>query len=158
MVSFQDFSVTLLYGTKVFVLYIHLMTDVGISSSHCQAVQDALHVGIIGIEAVVYVQQAAVVLVTLRLVKKAQHHIKTVVDTPTKARYLDDNTVVSKTVNKGVWQAFCYWVVIIVKRLVVHIEHRLLYVTHLMPQQVDGHHRQGVPLVLHVLGIGIMHA
>ena len=134
------------------------MAHIGISSCHRQTVKDAFHVCIIGISPVIYLQQAVIVHIPPRLVKDAQHHIQPIVDMTMQTGYLNNDAVVRQTVDKRIRQALCHNVVIVVKRLVAYIEHRLLHITNLVTQQIDGYHRQTTTRVQHILRIRIMHA
>ena len=100
------------------------MTHVRIGGCHRETVQDAFHVGILGIDGVIYLQQALVVLVRKRLVKDAQHCVQTVpdmqttgrraVDEAVKPRDLNDNAVMGQAVDKRVWQSLRHDVIIVV--------------------------------------------
>ena len=74
-----------------------------------------------------------------------------------QAGNLHDNAVVGQTVNKRIWKADCHYVAVVVKRLVVHIKHRLFNIAYFMAEQIHSHHRQGIAVILHVLWIGIVY-
>ena len=120
--------------------------------------QDALHVGITAIDAVIQLQDTIVVSIATCLVEDAQHHVKTVVDLAMKTRNLNNNAVVRQAIDERVGQTFRHHMIVVVVRLVIDIQHRLLHITHLVPQQIDGHHWQCMTGILHVLGVGIVHA
>ena len=75
-----------------------------------------------------------------------------------QTRYLHNDTVMCQTIHERVGQPLRHDVVIIVTRLVAHVQHRFLYVAHLMAQQINGHHRQGMSPIRHVLRIRIVYA
>ena len=134
------------------------MPHVSISGRHRQTVQDTFHLSIITVSTVVNLQQAVVVLVPAGLVKDAQHHVKPVVYMTVQTRNLNNDAVMRQTVHKSVWKTLCHDVVIIVTRLVAHVQHGFLNVPHLMAQQIDGHHRQGMTSIRHVFRVRIVHA
>ena len=134
------------------------MTHVGIRGCHGEAVQDALHFGIILIHGIVDCQQAAVVLVTVRLVEDAQHHVKAVVDVSVQTWYLDDDAVVVQAFHEWVRQSLGDDVAVVVARLMIDIQHRFFDAAHLVAQKVDCHHRQCIAVLPHVLGIGVVDA
>ena len=75
----------------------------------------------------------------LRLIKDAKHLVQTVVDLPVQPRYLDDDAVVCQAVHECIGQAPCHHVTIVVKGLVIDVDHRFLYVSHLMAKQIYRH-------------------
>ena len=135
------------------------MTHLRVCCGSSQAMNDTQHVGIVLIGGLVKTQclLAAALLVTL--VEDAQHTVKPIARTNAKTGYLDDDAVVSQTVNKRIGQSLRHHTSIIVVRLAAHIQHRLLDVAHLMPKNIHRHHRDSVctpPLRLHVLLVGIL--
>ena len=66
-----------------------------------------------------------------------------------------------ETVYELVGDAASHRLVLIVEGLMAHIHHRFFYLTHRMSQQIDGYHRQGVPVGAagdDVLGILVVYA
>ena len=158
MVSHQNLRVAFLNGTEVLVLHIHPMAHVSIGSSHRQPVQDVLHISIAAVCAIVDAEDMVVTLVLVRLVEDTQHHVQAIVDPAMQTGYLHNDAVVRQTVDEGIRKACRHHVAVVVERLVVHVEHRFLDVAHLVAQQVDGHHRQGVAILLHILGVRVVYA
>ena len=108
---------------------------------------DGLHIGVCRVESlVIKVQVVLIVLADTLLVEDTQHLVQPVVDLTVKTRYLHNDTVVIETVYELVGDAASHWLVLIVEGLMAHIHHRLFYLTHRMSQQIDGYHRQGVPV------------
>ena len=124
--------------------------------------EDGLHIFIGRVNGpVVEIKVVLVVLVNACLVKDAQHLVKPVVDLSMETRYLNDNAIVIQAVYELVGDALNDRLVIIVEGLVTHIDYRFLDVTYGMPQQINGHHGQGMPVgtVAHdVLWILVMYA
>ena len=133
------------------------MAHVGIGSSHRQPVEDTLHLAVVAVETVVETQQMLVRLVPVRLVEDAQHLVQAVVYLSVQTWYLHDDAVVRQAVDERVRQSFGDHLAVVVIRLVVHVDHRLLDVAHLVAQQVDGHRGQGM-VAIHVLRVGVVHA
>ena len=78
-----------------------------------------------------------------------------------KAGNLYDDAVVGQAVNERVWQSFGHDFPVVVIRLVPYIEDRFLDVPHLMPQQIDGHHGNGMlvgAVFVNVTGVFILDA
>ena len=75
-----------------------------------------------------------------------------------QTRNLHNDAVVRKTFNKRVGQSFGHNIVVVVARLMAHIEHRLLDVAHLVAQQIHSNHGQRITFVCHVFGVGIVYA
>ena len=76
-----------------------------------------------------------------------------------QARYLHNDAVVCQTLYEGVVHTVRHYIVIVIPHLVVYIHHGGFYPSHLVPQQVDGHHGQGVnapTATCHVAGVGIL--
>ena len=77
-----------------------------------------------------------------------------------QARYLNDNAVMGKTVNKRVRDTLCHMIAVIVKSLVLYVQNRFFYVAHLVAEQIHGNHRYTVTVVLavfqNVFRIGIL--
>ena len=94
---------------------------------------DAQHFVIVSIGRLVDIQYLLVMLILIRLVKDAQYLVKTVVYLAVKTRYLDDDAVMGKAVDKRIGKTLCHHFVVIVVRMAAHIEDGLLDVTHLMP-------------------------
>ena len=133
------------------------MAHVCICSCHCQTVQYTFHIGIVTVGLIIYTQQARIVLITTALVENAQYHVQTVVDITVKTGNLYNDAIMCQTVDKRIWKSFRNNVVVIVKRLVVHIENGLLYVADLMPKKIDCYHRERMAGITHVLRIGIVY-
>ena len=95
------------------------------------------------------------------LVKYAQHLVQMVVYLTMQPWYLHDDTVVRQTVHERIRHSLGHQLAVIVIRSVADIEHRLLYVTNLMPEKVDGHHWERIFAVLasyHIFSVAILHA
>ena len=76
-----------------------------------------------------------------------------------QTRYLHNDAVVSKAVDKRIGQALRHQFVVVVVRLTAHVEHWLFYVAHLVTQQIYRHHGNGVCALMlrqHILHIGIL--
>ena len=146
LVLHQDIGVALFNDGVVFVLHVHVLARVGIAGRHQQAVQYGAHVVVVAVGAVVVVQEVLAVWRVKRLVEDAQHLVEAVVYLPVQTRYLHDDAVMGQALDERVGQALGHRVAVIVVGIVAHIEHRLLYVTHLVPQDIDGHHGKGIPL------------
>ena len=67
----QNLGVALLDGRDELVLNVHVLPQLGIGGSLEKPVQDDLHVSIIGIQAIIYVEYLAVVLILISLIKDA---------------------------------------------------------------------------------------
>ena len=120
---------------------------------------DAQQLGIVLIGRLVETQHLLVVALLMGLVEYTQHTIQSVARPHTETGYLNNDAIVRQTIYKRIGQSLCHHTTVIVVRLAAHIQHRLLDVAHLMPQQVYRHHGNGVsttPLRLHVLFIGIL--
>ena len=63
-----------------------------------------------------------------------------------------------QTVDKGVGQPLYHLVAEIILSLVMYIEHRFLYLSHAMAQQIDSHHGQRIAVGSHVLRITVLSA
>ena len=65
-----------------------------------------------------------------------------------------------KTIHKRVRQPLSHFLAIVVIRLVVDIQHRFLYISYLMPQQIHCNHRNAIPhrifILLHILRVCIL--
>ena len=120
--------------------------------------QDVFHIRIVTISHIIYLQKPVVIGVSPCLVKYAEYHVEPVVDLAMQPGNLDYDAVVGQAVHKGIRQTFGHQIAIIVERLVIHINDRLLYITDLMPQQIDSHHGEGIAIIPHILGIRIVHA
>ena len=106
---------------------------------------DGLHVGISGIvDAVIETQVVFALAADACLVEDAQHLVEPVVDTAVETGNLHEDAVVVETVDKAIGDALRHGYVIIVERLMAHVDHGFFYLADGMPQQVDGHHRQCV--------------
>ena len=68
----------------------------------------------------------------------------------------------NKALYKRIGDSLCHLLSIIVVVAVVHIEHRLVNVSHTMPEQIDGNHRQAVTIGIvifdNISRIGILRA
>lgn len=85
-----------------------------------------------------------VIGIRLCLVEHAEHPLQPVVNLTVKKRYLNNNAVMHKTVNKRVGNALGNHVAIIVVRIMVDIDHRLLNLTDAVSEKVNGNHRNGI--------------
>ena len=95
------------------------------------------------------------------LVKDTEHFVQAVVDLTMQARYLDDDTIMSQTLNKSIGQSFAHFLVIVVVSTMANIKNRLLYVAHFVPKDIDGNRGVGKALLTarhDVFGIGVLHA
>ena len=131
-VPYQYLGVSFLYDRVVFVLDIHFVAHVSIRGRHGQPVDDALHVSIVFVHRVIDGQQAAVVLVAVRLVEDAQHPFEAVVDVSVQARNLDDDAVMCQAVHERVGQSLGDDVPVVVARLLVDIQYGFFDAAHLM--------------------------
>ena len=118
-----------------------------------------LHLCIVTIYLIVNTQQTGIVHVLVCLVEDAQHHVQAVlaVEMSVQTGNLYDDAIVCEAVDKRIGKPLRDYVVVVVERLVVDIKHRLLDVANLMAKQIDGHHRQGMVGVMHVLRVGVVH-
>ena len=107
--------------------------------------EDGLHVGVGQVEGLlVEVQVVLVVGAHVALVEDAQHLVQAVVHLAVQTRYLNDDAVVVQAVHEPVGNAAHDGPAVVVEGLMAHVDHRLLNLSHAVPQQVDGHHRQRV--------------
>jgi len=113
-VAHQYLCVALLDGGEILVLHVHPVTHVRIGSSLRQTMQDALHVGITAIDAVIQLQDTIVVSIATCLVEDAQHHVKTVVDLAMKTWNLNNNAVVRQAIDERVGQTFRHHMIVVV--------------------------------------------
>ena len=119
-----------------------------------------LHIIITSVESLIDVEHLLTVLILKRLVKDAQHLVKSVVYLTMQTRYLHDDAVVGQAVDEGIRNSFRHQTAIVVVTLMVYIEHGFLDIAHLMPQQVDCHCRQCMTVVAvghDVLGVLILY-
>ena len=133
------------------------MTHVGIGGGGSQTVQDALHLSIVSVYLLIQAQHMLVAMLLTCLVEDAQHLVEAVIDLTMQTRYLHDDARVCQTVNKRIGQTLYHLIPVVVVSLMVDIEHRLFDVPHLVPKEIDSHHRQGIGTV-HVLRVGVVHA
>ena len=64
-----------------------------------------------------------------------------------------------QAIDEGVWQSLCHGLLVVVVCLVLDVEHRLVDVSHAVPQQIHSHHWQGVLATSkHVVGVVVLHA
>ena len=113
-VAHQDFGITLLDDAEILVLNIHLMTHVGIGSSHSKAMKDTFHVGIVAVITIVNLEQTAVIGILAGLVEDAQHPVQTVVNMAMETGNLNDDAIVSETIYKCIWKPLRHYIVVIV--------------------------------------------
>ena len=66
-------------------------------------------------------------------------------------RYLHQDTVMRQTVDERIIHPVLHLFPVIVERLVVHVYHSLVNISHSMAQQIHSHHRHGISLVLSLL-------
>ena len=78
------------------------MTHLAVGGCCQKTVNDMKHVIITGIKAFINVKYLLVLAIHVGLVKNTQHLLKTVVNLTTQMRYLDNDTVVSKAVDKWI--------------------------------------------------------
>ena len=65
-----------------------------------------------------------------------------------------------ETINKWIRQTFCDYIIIVIIGIPANVEHRFLYIPHIVPQQINSHHRYGISILAlrhQILRIGIMH-
>ena len=108
----QYFRITPLNSRDELLLYVHLLTQLCVASSHRQSLEDMLHVSITIIETVINVQHLAVLAFLVALVEDAQHLVQTALTTlatvcltckqATQEGYLYNDAIVCQTVNKRV--------------------------------------------------------
>ena len=118
------------------------------------------HLVIVEIQLLVKMQHMLIPPVHISLVKDAQNLLEPVVNLAVQPGNLYDDAVVGEAVYEWVWQPLGHQVVVIVIRIPPHIEHRLLYVAHLMSKQVNRNHRDGIAFLAlwqYVFRIGIVH-
>ena len=97
-----------------------------------------------------------IILVALRLIQHTEHLVKPVVDNTMEQRDLDDDTVMHKTLYKGVRHAFGHLTSFIVVSLVTYIQHRHVNVADPVTHYIDGHHRIGETLMAALLSVDIV--
>ena len=103
----------------------------------------ALHVAVaLVVDVVVEGQGVLVGLVSPFLVEDAEHLVQPVVYLSVQARNLHDDAVVYQTLHERVGHALRHQLVVIVIRLVAHIDDRLFDVAQRMSQQVYRDHGQ----------------
>ena len=99
-----------------------------------------------------------VLLVGLALVEHGEHLVEAVVDLAVQTGYLYDDAVVRQTAYERVGQTARHYVAVVVFRIVLHVEHRLLDVAYLVAQNIDRYHRQTVSAVIDVALVLVLHA
>ena len=135
----------LLDDGEVLVFNVHVQAHLCTRCCHQQAVEYRLHVGIGRLEVLlIHVQEMLVVAAYVALVEDAQHLVQPVVYLPVQAWYLDDDAVVVQAVNELVGNSLRDGLLVVVESLVAHIHNWFVDVAHGVPQQVDGHHGQGM--------------
>ena len=132
MISCQNLSVTSLYGRHKFVFHVHVVAHLGTGGSLQQPVDNAFHVGIACIKAVVHVQYFPIVLILIGLVEDTQHLFHAVVHLTMQKRYLNDDAVVCQTLDKRVGKSFGYAFIFVVISVVTDIDDRLLNIAYAM--------------------------
>ena len=147
-VQFHHLCVASFYHGIVFVLVVHLLTDIGTHGSQTEPVENVHHVGIVLVIGSFEANNLLCSLVPFRLVEDAQHLVQLVVDFAVQQRYLHDDAVVYQTVDEGVGVAMLHFLAVIVHSLMPHIDHGLVDVADAVPQEVDCHHRDGKSLVV----------
>ena len=165
----QYFRVAPLNGGDELLLDVHVLTHLCVTGRHCKPLDDVLHVGVISVLAVIYVQNLTILPFLVALVKYAQHlvqaafgmlpHIAGRCEPPAKKGYLHDDAVVGQAVHKRVGQALGNQMAVVVVGLVPDVQHWLVYVANPVAQQIDGNHGKGVlPAGQHVVRIVILYA
>ena len=137
------------------------MTHLAVGGCCQKTVNDMKHVIITGIKAFINVKYLLVLAIHVGLVKNTQHLLKTVVNLTTQMRYLDNDTVVSKAVDKWIWQTLGHQIVVIVVGMATDIKYRLLNITDLVAKEIDRDHGNGISLWTlgqDVLRIGVMNS
>ncbi len=113
------------------------------------------HVGVVLVKRLVEADDLLVFAVALRLVEHAEHLVQPVVDLAMQQRNLHDDAVVYQAVDEGVLVSVGHLRAIVVEGFVAHIDDGLVYVADAVPQEIHGHHGEGVSLsvafLLHVL-------
>ena len=110
------------------------------------------------VSAFVEQERVLVLFVGLCLIEHGEYLVETVVDLAMQPRHLYNDAVVRQTADEGVGQAMGHDVAVVVLRFVLHIEHRLLNVAHLMPQNIYRHHRQAVAFVVDIALVFVLYA
>ena len=159
VVTIQYFRLSAFNGRHELGLNVDAAAHLAAGGSLRQTADDELHLRVVGIAGVVDVQDTVVLAVLLRLVEDAQQLFKPVVYTAVQQGNLYDDAAVGQALHKGVRHALGHEAVVIVRGMVVDVEHGLLDVAHTVSQQVDGHHGHGMPAVLcHVTRILVLKA
>ena len=124
--------------------------------------EDVLHLSVPIVCRLVYVQHLSVAAVLVGLVEDAQHLYEAVVYPAMQERYLHDYAVVHQALHEWVRHPLCHLHAIVVVGLVPDVQHRLLDVSHPMPEQVYGYHRDavavGIGVLQDVVGVGVLRA
>ena len=97
-----------------------------------------------------------VILVTLRLVKHTEYLIKTIIDNSMEQRDLNYNTVMHKTLHKGIRHALCHFTALIVVSFMTDIEHRYVDIANPVTHDIDRHHRISETFVIALLLVNIV--
>ena len=157
----HNIGVALLYDGVVLVLHVHTEPHLCICRGRNEAVYDVHHVIVVAVGTFIDGEHLLCLRCDTRLVEDAQHLVEAVVHLATETRNLHDDAIVREAVHKGVGKTFCHYLVIVVVCLVIDIQDRLFDVAHLVPENIDRHHRQGgavLALGVDVLGTGVLHA
>ena len=152
-----DFGVALFDNRKVLIFHIHVLAHFGIAGSLSQTAHNMIHLTIILKARVVDTQHMRIHGIDSALVENTEHLVETVVDLAMQTRYLHDDAIVCQAVDKRIGQTMRDHITFVVARLVVHVEHRLFDIAHLVTQQVHGHHGISVAVLAHILRVGVMH-
>ena len=106
--------------------------------------EDEAQVVVLAVVCLVDVEQVVTLTVHACLVEDVQDALHVVAHAAVQQWYLHDNAAVREAVHKGVGQTPRHRLALIVLRTGGDVEHRLLYPSYGVAQQVDGNHGQGV--------------
>ena len=119
------------------------------------------HFGIIPIFVLIQLKHSLVVRINLRLVEYAQYFLQSIVYPSSQPRNLDNDAVMLQTLYKWVWLLLVYFISLIVIYLMSGIDDGFRELSHVMPQQIHRHGRQGIlalGLLAHILLVVILHS
>ena len=160
LIAAHDGSVAILYRLEILVLNIHVLTELRVGRGHNQSVEDILHVCITLVVCLVKLHILLIVFFLVGLVKDAENLLKAIVDLSAQERYLYDDAVMGKAIDKRVRQALGHLMPLVVVGFVVDIEYRHVDVPHPVSENIHSHHRDAVGraqlLLHHIFLVGIL--
>ena len=114
LVALHDGSITSLNSREILILNIHVLTQLAIRCRSKKTMKNMLHLGIAIIYRIIYLQHLTVFAILVCLVEYTQHLNKTIIHATMQIWYLNNNTVMNKTLDKRVGHTFSNLLTIIV--------------------------------------------